>query len=81
MASVTDARTGIPAAQVRITLYATMLDMAMGTDSITLHADASGQFSASSNHLNMGGRWALGITIETADHTIHKAGVIIVLAS
>ena len=58
-----------------IMLYTTMQDMPMGTDSILLHTDRQGQFSAASDNLSMDGRWAIGITIQTPDHTIHKAGV------
>lgn len=73
--SVTDNHTNQPATQVNITLYTTMQDMAMGTDSLTLHAEGNGQFSATSSVLDMGGHWALGIAIQTADHIIHKAGI------
>jgi hypothetical protein len=68
-------RAGKPAEHVVITLYTTMQDMFMGTDSVVLQTDGPGQFSATSNVLSMGGRWAIGITIQTADHVIHKAGV------
>jgi hypothetical protein len=72
---VLDNHTYKPVTHVDITLYTTMQDMPMGTDSIILHADRQGQFSAASNNLSMGGRWAIGITIQPSDHTIHKAGV------
>lgn len=67
------------ASHIIVTLYTTMQDMAMGTDSIVLHAEGGGQFSATSSVLNMGGNWAIGITIQTANHVIHKAGVNFVL--
>ena len=63
------------AEHVEITLYTTMQDMPMGTDSVVLHADGPGQFSAMSNVLGMGGRWAIGIAVQTANHVLHKAGV------
>lgn len=72
-------RAGKPADHVEITLYTTMQDMAMGTDSVVLRADGAGQFSATSDVLSMGGHWAIGITIQTADHLVHKAGVSFVL--
>lgn len=67
------------ATHVTITLYTTMQDMAMGTDSVVLHAEGGGQFSATSDILSMGGHWALGITIQTSNHVIHKAGVSFVM--
>lgn len=72
---VMDTLTHTPATHIIITLYATMQDMPMGTDSIILHAGDNGYFSMTSNALSMGGHWAIGITIQTPDHTIHKAGV------
>lgn len=80
MAQVKDNHANHPAAHVHITLYTTMQDMAMGTDSIVLHDDGAGQFSATSENLSMGGHWAIGITIATADHIIHKAGVSFVVS-
>ena len=78
-AQVLNNQTHQAATHIVITLYATMQDMAMGTDSLVLHAEKSGQFSASSTMLSMGGHWALGITIQTPDHIIHRAGVSFVL--
>jgi len=75
MAQVMDTRTKTSAAHIAITLYTTMQDMPMGTDSILLRAGNNGQFSATSNTLSMDGHWAIGITIQTPDHIIHKAGV------
>lgn len=75
MAQVKDNHANRPAAHVHIILYTTMQDMAMGTDSIALRDDGEGQFSATSDNLSMGGHWAIGIAIATADHIIHKAGV------
>jgi len=76
-----DNRTGEPAARVIITLYTTMQDMAMGTDSLVLHSDGNGQFSATSDNLSMAGHWAIGIAIQASDHTMHRAGVSFVTAS
>ena len=81
LARVTDTHTHIAAAHVGITLYTTMQDMAMGTDSIILHANGNGQFSTTSGILSMGGHWAIGIAIQTADHQIHKVGVSLLLPS
>ena len=79
MAQVRDNHANQPATHVRIMLYTTMQDMDMGTDSLALHDDGMGQFSATSTNLSMGGHWAIGITISTADHIIHKAGVSFVM--
>ena len=81
MLHVTDNHTAKPATHVGITLYTTMQDMVMGTDSLALHADGSGQFSLTSEALSMGGHWAIGITIQTADNIVHKAGISLVMPS
>ena len=62
---------------VSVTLYTTMQDMPMGTDAIRLHADSDGSFSAT-GILSMQGHWAIGLLIQTADHRIHKGGVMLV---
>jgi hypothetical protein len=72
---------GQPASHVEITLYTTMQDMLMGTDSVVLHADGPGRFSGTSDVLSMGGHWAIGITIRTLDHIVHKAGVRLFVSS
>lgn len=77
---VLDNSTRKMATHVVITLYTTMQDMPMGTDSFVLQAEGGGQFSATSDVLSMGGHWALGITIQTANHVIHKAGVSLLLS-
>jgi copper transport protein len=75
---VMDDHTDTLASHVNITLYTTMQDMAMGTDSITLRADEKGDYSATSDNLSMSGHWAIGIAIQTPDHALHKAGVSLV---
>jgi copper transport protein len=75
---VMDNHTDRLATRANITLYTTMQDMPMGTDAIILHADGKGQFSATSDNLSMAGHWAIGITIQTSDHSLHKAGVSLV---
>jgi hypothetical protein len=64
-----------PAARSTLTLYTTMQDMPMGTDSLALRAGADGEFSATGEVLSMGGHWAIGIVLQTPDHVKHKAGV------
>lgn len=77
-AQVIDSHSNKPAEHITVTLYTTMQDMPMGTDSIVLGAEGDGQFSATSEALSMEGHWAIGIAIQTADHVIHKAGVSLV---
>lgn len=74
-AQVVDNHARRPATHILITLYTTMQDMPMGTDSVVLQAEGGGLFSAMSNVLSMGGHWALGILVQTSDHAQHKAGV------
>jgi copper transport protein len=62
---------------VNVTLYTTMQDMPMGTDSIHLLANSDGSFSAT-GVLGMQGNWAIGIVIQTPDHRLHKGGVMLV---
>lgn len=76
--SVLDNQTTRPANVMAVTLYTTMQDMPMGTDSITLQATTNGQFRTTSNNLNMGGHWAIAIAVQTVDHIIHKAGLRVV---
>lgn len=78
---VMSSHTNKPASHIMITLYTTMQDMAMGTDSVVLHSNGKGQFSATSNVLSMGGHWTIGIAIQTADHVVHKAGVSLVTSA
>ncbi len=78
---VVDNQTHKPITHIDIILYTTMQDMPMGTDSIRLHADKQDQFSATNNNLSMSGRWAIGITIQPSDHTLHKAGVSLMMPS
>lgn len=74
-ARVMDSRADRLATHVNITLYTTMQDMPMGTDAISMHAAGKGLFSATSDNLSMAGHWAIGITIQTSNHALHKAGV------
>ena len=76
---VMDNHTDRLATHAKISLYTTMQDMPMGTDSILLHADGRGQFSATGDNLSMAGHWAIGISIQLTDHSMHKAGVTLVM--
>jgi len=59
---------------VGVALYTTMLDMAMGTDSINLQPDGKGHFSASGD-LTMSGNWQIRVQIRTLDNTLHEVNV------
>ena len=70
---VTDAQSGqqLGANQAGVVIYTTMLDMAMGTDSVNLQPDGKGGFSGSGD-LSMGGDWDIQVQIRTLDNTLHK---------
>lgn len=72
--SVIDNKTGKPATNIGVSLYTTMLDMDMGTDSVNLLPDGKGHFSASGD-LSMGGNWQVRIQVRTPDSTLHEARV------
>jgi copper transport protein len=68
-------QTGEAAMHIQVTLYLTMQDMAMGTNSLLLQDGGKGLFSATGDNLSMAGHWAVGIAIQTTDQIIHKVGV------
>jgi len=70
--SVTDNSTGKPDTNVGVTIYTTMLDMDMGTQSLNLLPDGKGHFSISGD-LSMAGNWQIRIQIRTPDNTLHDA--------
>ena len=72
--SVADTSTHAPTTNVGVSLYTTMLDMDMGTDSINLLPDGKGHFT-SNGDLSMGGHWQVRIQIRTPDNTLHEAKV------
>ncbi len=72
--SAVDTATGKLATNIGVTLYTTMLDMDMGTDSLNLLPDGKGQFSGSGD-LSMPGNWEIRIQIRTPDSTLHEASV------
>ncbi|WP_371873769.1 CopD family protein [Dictyobacter arantiisoli] len=73
-ASVLDSK-GKPDIQVGVTVYATMLDMDMGTNPpINLLPDGKGHFSQSGD-LNMAGHWGLRIEVRTLQDTLHQGSV------
>jgi copper transport protein len=72
--SVADTRTGAPVTNVGVSLYTTILDMDMGTDTVNLQPDGKGHFSATGD-LVMGGHWQIRIQVRTLDNTLHEATV------
>jgi copper transport protein len=73
-ATVIDNVTSQPATNVGVSLDTTMLDMDMGTDTLTLQPGRKGQFSASGD-LSMPGNWQVRIIIHTPDGSLHEATV------
>jgi copper transport protein len=72
--SAVDTATGKPATNIGVSLYTTMLDMDMGTDTINLQPDGQGHFSGSGD-LAMPGNWEIRIQIRTPDATLHETSV------
>jgi len=72
--TVIDNKTGKPATDVGVSLYTTMLDMDMGTDTVNLLPDGKGHFSAQGD-LGMGGNWQIRIQIRTIDNTLHETKI------
>ncbi|MGZ3609750.1 MAG: copper resistance protein CopC [Ktedonobacteraceae bacterium] len=72
--SAVDTATGKPATNIGVSLYTTMLDMDMGTDTVNLLADGKGHFSGSGD-LAMPGNWEIRIQIRTPDATLHETSV------
>ncbi len=69
---VVDTSTNKPTTDVGVSLYTTMLDMDMGTDTVNLLPDGKGNFSARGD-LSMAGNWQIRIQIRTPDNTLHEA--------
>ena len=72
--TVIDNSTHKPTTDVGVSLYTTMLDMDMGTDTVNLRPDGKGHFSAPGD-LSMSGHWAIRIQIRTPDKTLLGATV------
>jgi copper transport protein len=72
--SAVDTATGKAATNIGVSLYTTMLDMDMGTDTINLLPDGKGHFSGTGD-LSMPGNWEIRIQIRTPDATLHETSV------
>jgi copper transport protein len=72
--TVTDLSTGkqLGANQASVTIFTTMLDMDMGTQSASLQSNGKGGFSAS-GELSMGGNWQIQVLLRTPDGKLHEA--------
>jgi copper transport protein len=64
----------VPTTSIGVSIYTTMLDMDMGTDTVNLQPDGKGHFSAHGD-LSMGGHWQVRVEIRTLDATLHEATV------
>jgi copper transport protein len=67
-------RNGKQDSNVGVSIYTTMLDMDMGTDTINLQPDGKGSFKATGD-LSMPGHWQLRIQIRTLDNKLHETKV------
>jgi len=72
--SVVDNSTGKPTTNIGVSLYTTMLDMDMGTQTFNLQPDGKGNFTTTGD-LVMAGDWEIRIQIRTPDDTLHEAKV------
>jgi copper transport protein len=69
-----------PVTNVRVSLETTMLDMNMGTDTLTLQPNGKGGFSGT-GYLTMSGRWGIRVIIHAPDNSVHAASLTITTAS
>jgi len=72
--SAVDNSTGAPATNIGVSLFTTMLDMDMGTDTVTLQSNGKGHFSGTGD-LDMPGNWQIRILVRTPDAALHTANV------
>lgn len=67
-------KNGKPDTNVGVSLYTTMLDMDMGTQTVNLQPDNKGGFSAN-GFLDMGGDWQIRVQVRTPDFKLHEVKV------
>jgi len=72
--SAVDTSTGAAVTNIGVSLYTTMLDMDMGTNTLNLLPDGKGHFSGTGD-LAMPGDWQIRVQIRTPDATLHEASV------
>lgn len=56
---------------IQVEMQTTMLDMAMGTDSVSLQTDHQGRYHGQGT-LIMSGHWQIRVVFHTPDHTLHE---------
>lgn len=64
-----------PVTNARVSLETTMLDMYMGTDTVTLQSNGKGGYSGTGN-LDMDGHWSVRVVIHAPDGTLHEATIL-----
>jgi nitrogen fixation protein FixH len=69
---VIDVKTGQPVTNAGVSVYTTMIDMDMGTETVNLQPDGQGAFRASGD-LGMAGHWQLRVVVRTLDNHLHPA--------
>ncbi|HWZ19082.1 MAG TPA: FixH family protein [Ktedonobacteraceae bacterium] len=72
--NVDDANSGKPATNLQVQLSTTMLEMAMGTDTLDLPSSGNGHYSTQGT-LAMAGNWEIHMLLRTPDATLHEAQV------
>ncbi|HVB23782.1 MAG TPA: CopD family protein [Ktedonobacteraceae bacterium] len=70
--TIIDNGTSKATTNVNVSLFTTMLDMDMGTDTVALQSNSKGSYSAS-GELAMGGHWEIRVAIHALDGTFHEA--------
>lgn len=78
--TVLDTNTSTSVTDSGVSLSTTMPNMDMGTDTINLHPDGKGHFSANGD-LSMGGKWQIHVQIRIPDGTLHEATVTLLTSS
>ncbi len=71
---VQDTQKHLPVTNLQVQLATTMLDMAMGTDMLTLQSTGHGAYSGQ-GFLSMSGHWQIQILLRTPDAILHTAQV------
>ncbi len=64
----------------RVLLETTMVEMYMGTDTVTLQSNGKGSYSGTGN-LDMAGHWSIRVVIHAPDNTLHEATMLISTAN
>lgn len=65
-----------PVTNARVSLETTMVEMYMGTDTVTLQPNGKGSYSGTGT-LDMAGHWSIRVVIHAPDNTLHEATMLI----